>query len=151
MSRRRTGAVVGVVLTALLLAGCGSDDAATEADLAAGLAEVDRTIATGRYAAAREAIAALGEDTAAALGSGAIDETRAEAILEAAEALLTALPEPTVPEADPSPSASTTPDEDAEQDDEEAEDDDPEEVEEEKGGKPPKDPKPPQGSGKKDR
>ncbi len=140
----------------LVLTGCGSEDPPSSAvpALSTRLDDIDTAIVDGRYAVARDELAALGEDTAAAVEDGDLDQAQAERILDAVEALTEALPtsapatEPTEDITD-EPTDEATDDEDVDESDES---DEPDESDEEAGqGKPPKGPKGPKGKGTKGR
>lgn len=152
--RRRTTRLAAAGTVALLvLTGCGSEDPASSAvpALSTRLDEIDSAIVDGRYAVARDELAALGEDTAAAVEDGDLDQAQAERIIDAVQALTEALPA-SAPDADPTesptaePTDEATDDEDADESDEDAED-----TGQGKPPKPPKGPKGPQGKGKKGR
>lgn len=154
--RRTTRLAAAAVLVLTALAGCGSEDSPASAvpALSTRLDDIDAAIVDGRFAVARDELAALGEDTAAAVEDGDLDQAQAERILDAVQALTEALPTPTLaaePTEDPTaePTDEATYDEDAAESEES--DEDGEDSEDTGQGKPPKPPKGPKGKGKKGR
>lgn len=91
--RRRLPAAL---LVAALLAGCGTGGGPGESVpvLADRLEQVDAAVVAGDDDRTREAVAALVDDTEAALRAGDLSPEEADAITEAAEALLARLGEP---------------------------------------------------------
>ena len=88
----RAAATMGALLVAL--AACGTAPAAEDVPgLADQLAEVDAAIADEDYAAARKAVDALASTAARARVSGDLTREQADRVLEAATAVLEALPE----------------------------------------------------------
>ncbi len=110
--RRRLAAATGLAVLVLTV-GCGADAPPPVDDvpaLAERLDAVETAVAAERYAAARQAVDALVEDTTAARDAGDLSDEQADVVLSTAEALLAALPggepEPeTEPEPDPEPPA----------------------------------------------
>ncbi|GEP39781.1 hypothetical protein NPS01_34440 [Nocardioides psychrotolerans] len=151
--RRRTTRLAAAGTAALLvLTGCGSEDTPSSAvpALSTRLVDIDSAIVDGRYAVARDELESLGEDTAAAVEGGDLDQAQAERILDAIQALVEALPVPS-PAETPTEDATEEPTDDAsegETDDDEADD---EETGSGKPSKPPKGSKGPQGKGQKGR
>ena len=121
--------LVALALSAVLLAGCGSDSSPADAapELADQLARVDRAVAAGDEARIRERVESLVAATEAARDSGRLDDEQADRILTAADALIARLPaEEPPPKPSPSPTSSSptpspTPDEGAEEEGEERE------------------------------
>lgn len=128
---------LALILGATLLAGCGGETPPVEAapELADRLTLVDRAVASGDETSIRRRVNSLVAATEAARDDGSIDETQADRILAAAEALLARLP---APEQSPEPSASPpspsvsspSPEDGDEGEDDESDDKD----EDEKGG-----------------
>lgn len=153
--RRRTTRLAAAGIAALLvLTGCGSEDTPSSAvpALSTRLVDIDSAIVDGRYAVARDELESLGEDTAAAVEDGDLDQAQAERILDAIQALVEALPVPS-PAETPTEDTTEEPTDDAsEVDDNEADDGaDDEETGSGKPSKPPKGRKGPQEKGKEGR
>lgn len=98
-ARRRTAPAL--LLAALLLAtGCGADPSPADAapELATRLDSVDAAIAAGNYNRARTALEALAASAVRAERTGDLDESQADRIAAAVNALLAELPDEATPE-----------------------------------------------------
>ena len=113
MRGRRAPRGLGLVLAALVLAGCGASTSPGDEvpALSVGLARVDDAIVDGRYDQARNRIERLVGLTTDARDGGDLEEAEADRILAAAAELMSALPaeEPAEEPAEPVPSATATP------------------------------------------
>lgn len=102
-SRGLLALLLGALLAALLLSGCGAaTPAAAASPLALRLEQIDLSLEDGRFAQARRDLSALATETKAARASGELGAARADQILAAIAALTATLPAPT-------PTATATP------------------------------------------
>lgn len=108
-SRGLLALLLGALLAALLLSGCGAaTPAAAASPLALRLEQIDLSLEDGRFAQARRDLSALATETKAARASGELSAARADQILAAIAALTATLPAPT-PTATATPTPTPTP------------------------------------------
>ena len=108
---RALGLAAAACASVLVLAGCGHDTAPGDAApaLARQLDDVDAAVGAHDYAAARSALKGLVRETTRARDDGTIDGDQADAILQAASAVLEQLPGGTTASTT-TPSPTPTPD-----------------------------------------